>query len=493
MQPDRDHHQVRGPAVHVAQQLPEGNIVLEVEHVTKRLHFAGMVIEHLQHAGKGEHNKQVKRDSAHAPGIAIAHRVPVDLRRMQMKENVGQHPQSAVARRVVMLVPEDRSKDLSFGWILQAFNLLFGFCWQVGLKRLDIVLNSSLDAFEQTDLFAVLAVSILFFRHCFLLFYFLKLATRARRPRTQLLRPQECSVVIELARLPFWPLIEPRNIHKDLSVRRDFDFSSIHGTRGGTLEVNSFAVVSAAVTRTLEFVFARLPVRSATQMSAARVNHEDAIGRPVYPDAVSLLELGVHAQPILLGIADLEAGCRLEQSTGQKETEKGNEPRDQKTNDCAPHQSPALLINFAVFRADRCDSTRCRRLRCSNCGSTDVRTRGSAAGYRCSCRSCSRCRPRRGSSWCRRRNVCCRSGCRWFAEQSSHLRVVECGQTFATSPRLLCRDGRLTPLPSFGNPFRDIRADRSRRDDGLRRGCSRRRRGCRCACFDWLSQQCCNF
>ena len=52
VQPDRDHHQVRRPAMHVAQQLAEGNVVLEIKHVAERLHLAGVVIEHQQHAGE---------------------------------------------------------------------------------------------------------------------------------------------------------------------------------------------------------------------------------------------------------------------------------------------------------------------------------------------------------------------------------------------------------------------------------------------------------
>src|ERR1700733_9533820 len=75
-----------------------------------------------------------------------------------------------------------------------------------------------------------------------------------------LLCPQERSVVVELAWLAFGPLIQLCNIHQDLTVGCDFDLSSIHGARRWSLEINSFAVVSAAVARTLEFVLAWLPV-----------------------------------------------------------------------------------------------------------------------------------------------------------------------------------------------------------------------------------------
>ena len=107
MQLDGDHHQVRSPAMHVAQQFAERHIVFQVQHIPKRLHFAGMVVKHQQYAGKGKHDEQIKRDPTHPPRVAVAHRVTIDLGRMQMQENVGEHAQGTVARRVVVLVPED--------------------------------------------------------------------------------------------------------------------------------------------------------------------------------------------------------------------------------------------------------------------------------------------------------------------------------------------------------------------------------------------------
>jgi len=69
-------------------------------------------------------------------------------------------------------------------------------------------------------------------------------------------------------------------------------------------------------------------------VSAARINDENTIWRSVYPDAVFLLELCIYAETIFRGIADLEAGCRFEESAGQKESEEGQEPRYQECGDC---------------------------------------------------------------------------------------------------------------------------------------------------------------
>ncbi len=100
-----------------------------------------MVIEHQQHAGVGENDEQVKRDPAHAPGVAVAHRIAIDFGRMQMQEDVGQHAQRAVARRVVVLVPEDRGVNLGLGRILQPFDLFFRLGWDVGLESLNVVFD----------------------------------------------------------------------------------------------------------------------------------------------------------------------------------------------------------------------------------------------------------------------------------------------------------------------------------------------------------------
>ncbi len=129
-------------AVHVAEQLAEGHVVLEVQDVAEGLHFAGVVVKHQQHAGEGEHQEQVKSDAAHTPGVAVAHRVAIDLGGVQMQKNVGEHAESAIARRVVVLVAEDGSVELSFGGILQAFDLFFGFGGHVALERVDGILHT---------------------------------------------------------------------------------------------------------------------------------------------------------------------------------------------------------------------------------------------------------------------------------------------------------------------------------------------------------------
>src|SRR6266404_9687168 len=124
---------------------------------------------------------------------------------------------------------------------------------------------------------------------------------------------QEGARVTETAWLSLGPLIKARSVDNDLTVGRQFDVGAIHGARRGAFEVDAFAVIAAAVTRALEFVFAGFPVRRAAEMGAARVDDENAIGRAVNPDAIFLLPLGVNADRVVGRISDLEDSRRLEE------------------------------------------------------------------------------------------------------------------------------------------------------------------------------------
>jgi hypothetical protein len=98
----------------------------------------------------------------------------------------------------------------------------------------------------------------------------------------------------------------------------------------------------------LELVLARFPIWRATQVRAASVDHEHAIGRAVHPDAVALLELGVDAKRKLGWIANLENRIRLEKSAGEKESEKRDEPGHQEASDHGPHKTAPTLVDFRI-------------------------------------------------------------------------------------------------------------------------------------------------
>src|SRR5467141_4695164 len=156
---------MRGPAMHVAQQFAEGNVVFQVQHITESLHFAEVVVKHQQYAGEREHDEQIERDAAHPPGVAVAHRVTIDLGGMQMQENVGEHAQGAIARRVVMFVTEDRGEDLRLCRFLEQLDLLFCFCRYVRLEGLEVLLDARLETLDQPNRFAIFSVRSFLFGH----------------------------------------------------------------------------------------------------------------------------------------------------------------------------------------------------------------------------------------------------------------------------------------------------------------------------------------
>ena len=115
VQPDGDHHAVRRPAVHVPHEHPERHVELEILHVGVGVLRRRPVVEHQVDAGHDGHQEHEEGDAAHAPGEAQPRRVPAHLRRVQVQPDVARHHEDAVARRVVVAVPEDRLPDLRLG------------------------------------------------------------------------------------------------------------------------------------------------------------------------------------------------------------------------------------------------------------------------------------------------------------------------------------------------------------------------------------------
>src|SRR6202521_883785 len=85
VEPDRDHHRVRRPTVHVADDAAEGDHELQVAHVLVGVLRGGHVIEHQEEPGDGQHDKEEEGQSAEAervrhpdPGAPYADRVDVE-------------------------------------------------------------------------------------------------------------------------------------------------------------------------------------------------------------------------------------------------------------------------------------------------------------------------------------------------------------------------------------------------------------------------------
>ena len=99
-----------------------------------------MVVKHQQHAGKGEHEEKIKGNPAHAPGVAIAHCIPIDFGGMKVEKYIGKHAQRSIAGGVVVFVAEDGGVYLGLRRIFCDLYLFFGFGGHVGFQRLDVFL-----------------------------------------------------------------------------------------------------------------------------------------------------------------------------------------------------------------------------------------------------------------------------------------------------------------------------------------------------------------
>src|SRR5882724_6218164 len=84
---------------------------------------------------------------------------------MQVEKHVGEHAESTIAWRVVVLVAENREENLGLAGLLEQLHLLLGFCREVGLQRFEIFFDAGLNPVHQTDRLAILAVWILLIGH----------------------------------------------------------------------------------------------------------------------------------------------------------------------------------------------------------------------------------------------------------------------------------------------------------------------------------------
>src|SRR5215212_8354989 len=124
--------------------------------------------------------------------------------------------------------------------------------------------------------------------------------------------------IFPLAQLPLELL---RLVDDDLAVvRADEDAGALERPGGRTLEVDAALVVAAAVARALELVLGVEPRRRAAEVGA---DGDQGVDPPLVvddPHPVLVDETGVHhARREVLGLADLEAGRRLEQHVGEHE------------------------------------------------------------------------------------------------------------------------------------------------------------------------------
>ncbi len=114
VQPDRDHHGVRAPAVELAHDAERGRLA-QVHDVDVGVLDRGPVVEHQQQPGDGLDQEQEERRASHAPGVAHPDARLLDLHRVQVEDHVAEHRQRALAVVGGDADPEDRLPHLRLG------------------------------------------------------------------------------------------------------------------------------------------------------------------------------------------------------------------------------------------------------------------------------------------------------------------------------------------------------------------------------------------
>ena len=114
VQEDRQHHQVRGPSVHVADEGAECHRVLDGEDVLVGAAHRRDVEEHQVQAGHRQHQEQEEADPSQAEGVRVSHGVPLYAHRVQVQEDVVHDRQRARAAGGRVRLAEEGSPDLRF-------------------------------------------------------------------------------------------------------------------------------------------------------------------------------------------------------------------------------------------------------------------------------------------------------------------------------------------------------------------------------------------
>src|SRR6059058_5013646 len=289
VQPDRDHHAVRGPAVHVPHEHAERHVVLEVLHVGVGVLRRRPVVEHEVDAGHDGHQVHEEGDAAHAPREAQPRGVPAHLGGMEVEPHVPRHHEDAVPRRVVVAVAEDGLPDLRLGDL-----------------TLDLIPSGHGSHLQEGAGLGPVALLV--------------------------------EILDAL-------------VDQELAVLRLGDAQALERARRRALEVDAGLVEAAPVAGALELVLGGEPARGAAEVRALGEQRVEPRLGADDPDALVLLELLAHlADRVVARRARLEGRRRLEEDAreggahGGQERDEGEGAEDapaEAAEDVAPRPEPA--------------------------------------------------------------------------------------------------------------------------------------------------------
>ena len=109
VQEHRQHHEVRGPSVHVPHEQAEGDRGLQRVDVVPRLRRGRPVEEHQEDAGDREQDEEEEAKPAEAERVAHLHRVALHLHRVQVVQHGVHDHVGPVPGAVGVALPEDRA------------------------------------------------------------------------------------------------------------------------------------------------------------------------------------------------------------------------------------------------------------------------------------------------------------------------------------------------------------------------------------------------
>ena len=161
-------------------------------------------------------------------------------------------------------------------------------------------------------------------RHCFL--------HRNKRTRIVELVPAAFAAI---------PHVKSGLVGNDLALRVQFHVGTVHGPRRRPFKIDSFRRVAAAVAGALEFVFRRLPIRSAAQVRALGKDRENLGGLPHHVDSILLLEPVTDTQHVIRRVAQIADCAGLKEGARKKEAQEHQEIRGQKCPNTSPGKAPA--------------------------------------------------------------------------------------------------------------------------------------------------------
>ena len=108
-----EHHQVGGPPVHVADQLPESDAGAQVLHVAVRRAHRRRVEEHEVDPGDHQDDEQHRGDEAEPERVADAQHPGGNLHRVEVQEEVRERLERTTPRRLEGRVAEHRPPDVA--------------------------------------------------------------------------------------------------------------------------------------------------------------------------------------------------------------------------------------------------------------------------------------------------------------------------------------------------------------------------------------------